>query len=176
MKTIILLAMALFAFPAYAESSIPEQNIPQNVQDGKLDGKMNLLPVGEIPSPPVNLGAAKSYMSQFCANVNVNAAANNGGQTCQETQKQQACYRFRNAAVNVQQVLDRAVSCEVNTANAVESDCDGLDAGRLDLLKQYWQDEDMAYTILFLPDMVINASANCPEKQQAKQPQAGAKK
>ena len=157
MKKIILLMVALIASPAHAENAVQEPAAPP-----KQGEKMNLLPAGEIPSPPVHISNSVSYMGQFCANTN----------PCQDPQKQQVCERFHSAAVNVQQVLDRAVTCEMNTAQGVESDCDGLDAGRLDLLKQYWQDEDMSYTILFLPDMVQNALATC----QSKQPQAGVKK
>lgn len=152
--SIISISSSLFTLPAHAENSVQE---PAALP--KQGEKMNLLPAGEIPSPPVHIGNSVSYMGQFCANTN----------PCQNTQKQQVCERFRSAAVNVQQVLDRAIACEVNAAQGVESDCDGLDAGRLDLLKQYWQDEDMSYTILFLPDMVQNAAASCPEKNQAKQ-------
>ena len=151
MKNLILVIFVIFALPAYAENSVQEPIALQNTQGEK----MNLLPAGEIPTPPVHIGSTASYMGQFCASTS----------NCQSTQKQQVCERFRSAAVNVQQILDRTIACEVNTAKAVESDCDGLDAGRLDLLKQYWQDEDMSYTILFLPDMVQNVIASCPVKK-----------
>lgn len=109
-----------------------------------------------IPLPPVHRAmgtgmAQQNYMSGFCSAPTV--------KPCDGVQKQQACERFKKATVDMQQLLDRAVACEVNSGNGVQSDCDGLDAGRLDLLKQYWQDEDMSYTVLFLPDMVINS--NC---------------
>jgi len=142
----------------------------KNSQNNGTNNGENTAKFDNIPPPPssssspfsqshrANFGSAtKNYMNQFCANVG-------GNGSCKDDQKQQACDRFKAATVNVQQLMDRVIDCEVNAANAIEGDCDGLDAGRLDLLKQYWQDDDMSYTILFLPDMVLNASASCGKK------------
>lgn len=111
-----------------------------------------------IPPPPNSnpfswRSVGGGYMAQFCAG------------SCGGDAKQQACTRFKAAAVNVQELLDRVVTCEVKSGSTVEYDCDSLDSSRIDLLKQYWQDEDMSYTILFLPDMVLNAAANCPTRK-----------
>jgi hypothetical protein len=139
-----------------------DPNTAKQLQDLKAQNKdENLGKNVDIPPPPsrnlpFKTGGTQNYMNQFCAS--------SGGEACKATQKQQACERFKAATVDVQQLLDRAIDCEVNAANAIEGDCDGLDAGRLDLMKQYWQDEDMSYTILFLPDMVLNASAACGKK------------
>lgn len=156
----------------FAPNAPIDPNMAKQLQDLRAQGKADELKnsqnngeetanFGEIPPPPSSKttrgsfgSATRNYMRQFCADTS----------GCQATQKQQACDRFKAATVNVQQLLERAIDCEVNAANAVEGDCDGLDAGRLDLMKQYWQDEDMSYTILFLPDMVLNASAACGKK------------
>lgn len=78
-----------------------------------------------------------------------------------DTQRQQACGRFTHTPVPVQKLLNQAIDCEANAADPSSYGCDSMDASRLDLLKQYWQDEDTAYTILFLPDLVLNSAENC---------------
>jgi hypothetical protein len=163
--------LVAFAFSANASEHVSDKLLPIAKPTQDSPAKQDFPPTAEVVSaPPAHNVMVKNYMSQFCAN-------NIGGSACQESQKQQACERFKNAAVNVQQLLDRTIDCEVNAENAIEADCDGLDAGRLDLLKQYWQDEDMSYTIVFLPDMVQNIVENCPIKNgQEKQSQAGGKK
>lgn len=107
---------------------------------------------GEMP-------ADRGFMSNFCNTP----ADGNALQSCQASQREAACQRFHRATVDIQRLLDRAINCEYTAtgSRAGFADCDGLDAGRLDLLKQYWQDEEASYTILFLPDMVLNAAANC---------------
>jgi|GEM_PF-5872026 len=154
--SLLPLALVLLFAPASATERAPEKSLPvKEALEKPALTKPEAEPVAaEAPLAPAKDGTSKSYMAKFCA-----------GETgsCQTTQKLQVCERFRVAAVNVQQLLDRAVNCETNAADTA-ADCDGLDAGRIDLLKQYWQDEDMAYTILFLPDMVQNAAASCQAK------------
>ncbi len=105
----------------------------------------------EIGASPA---ASGEFMNKFCSDTSQSLH-------CRKTHREEICARFKRSAINVQQILDRVVACEANAEKGVEGDCDGLDAGRIDLLKQYWQDEDMSYSILFLPDMVLNASAPC---------------
>ncbi len=136
-----------------------------NNNNGQATDLLKGLPVPPLTAtgtlPPAHRGQSQqNYINQFC-----NTPINNNSQSCQENQRQQACERFSRATVNVQRILSQAIDCELNTTGIIKSGCDGLDAGRLDLLKQYWQDEDMSYTILFLPDMVINVQANCAAKK-----------
>ncbi len=112
--------------------------------------------------PPIRVSNKQGFINRFCsAGYMPQTNSSTADQSCQDTQRQQACERFERATVNVQKLLSQAVDCEANTSNYRNSDCDGLDATRLDLLKQNWQDEDLSYTILFLPDMVLNSAANC---------------
>jgi hypothetical protein len=122
---------------------INNNNVNTNSQGNYLPRR------GTIPPPHRGLGK-QGFMAYFC----------DDGYQCEDAQRQQSCERYKRAAVNVQRLLDRTIDCEVNNAS-YKSGCDGLDAGRLDLLKQYWQDEDESYTILFLPDMVLNSAATC---------------
>jgi|CXWL01.1.fsa_nt_gi hypothetical protein len=112
--------------------------------------------------PPIRVSNKQGFINRFCsAGYIPQTNSSIADQSCQDTQRQQACERFARAAVNVQRILSQAIDCEASTSNYRNSDCDGLDATRLDLLKQNWQDEDLAYTILFLPDMVLNSTENC---------------
>ena len=104
----------------------------------------------------------QGFINKFCGSgYTPKKTSTASQQDCMDTQRQQACERFSHATVNVQKTLSQAIDCESNSAYSTQSDCDGMDASRLDLLKQYWQDEDISYTILFLPDMVLNSAANC---------------
>ena len=142
-----------------------------NSRDTTVSGLLGSNPLtagknGIIPPPPTRGVSQQSYINQFCSS---NYAAKNTGsqamQTCQENQRLQSCERFARATVNVQKILSQAIDCEHNTSGLIASGCDGLDASRLDLLKQSWQDEDLSYTILFLPDLVLNSASNCANKR-----------
>lgn len=114
-----------------------------------------------LPSP--NRGQNyQGFINKFCGSGYVPKKASTASQQdCMDTQRQQACERFSRATVNVQKTLNQAIDCELNSTNLSQFGCEGMDASRLDLLKQYWQDEDISYSILFLPDMVLNSAANC---------------
>lgn len=112
--------------------------------------------------PPPSRGMNRGFINKFCSSDYApKNASSEAQQSCMDTQRQEACERFQHAAVNIQRVLSQAIDCEANSSGYNDSECDGLDASRLDMLKQYWQDEDTSYTILFLPDMVVNSAANC---------------
>lgn len=115
--------------------------------------------------PPPNRGRnQQNFINVFCSSgyapkINLTDTQ----QACMENQRKQACERFGRININIKRILSKAIDCESNTNGYIKSGCDGLDTSRLDLLKQYWQDEDIAYTILFLPDMVLNSPVNCSE-------------
>lgn len=114
-----------------------------------------------LPAPRRGQGQ-QGLINKLCSSAYTTKTTTNAAlQSCIDTQRQQVCERFRRAAVNIQRVISQAVDCESNVTGYIKADCSGLDASRLDLLKQYWQDEDSSYTILFLPDMVLNPAANC---------------
>lgn len=112
--------------------------------------------------PPSNRGMNRGFINKFCSSDYAPRNASSDAQkSCMDTQRQEACDRFQHAAVNIQRILSQAIDCEANSSGYNNSECDGLDASRLDMLKQYWQDEDTSYTILYLPDMVVNSASNC---------------
>jgi hypothetical protein len=124
-------------------------NLSQNNNDRRLP-------------PPIRGMNQRGFINKFCsADYTPRNASSEAQQSCMDTQRQEACDRFQHAAVNIQRLLSQAIDCDANSSGSADSDCDGLDASRLDLLKQYWQDEDTSYTILYLPDMVLNSAANC---------------
>lgn len=136
-----------------------------NMESGNIniDGRINndLPDTRRIP-PPNRVQGQQGFINRFCNSGYISKTASTPAQQdCMDTQRQQACERFSHATVNVQRTLSQAIDCELNSTNMVQSGCDGMDASRLDLLKQYWQDEDISYTILFLPDMVLNSTDNC---------------
>ncbi len=135
-----------------------DPKMAQQLRESSNDATSSVPPVnGDELSAPSS--SDSSFMNKFCA-------SKDSVPTCRESQRMETCDRFKRTAINVQQVLDRVVACDAKVQKGIEADCDGLDAGRLDLLKQYWQDEDMSYTILFLPDMVQNAAADCSIKNR----------
>lgn len=122
-----------------------------------------------FPIPAPRRGGERGFINRFCDSAyRPQPAASAPQQDCMDSQRQQACERFSHAPVSVQKLLSQAVDCEANAANPTPYGCDGLDANRLDLLKQYWQDEDTSYTILFLPDLVLNSAENCTAANKRK--------
>ncbi len=140
------------------ENNLPDSN-QQNAQPVPL--------LSDLPSTRRS-GEKQSVINNFCSNItrkNVDASQ----LSCIDAQKQEACERFERAPVNIQRVMVQAIDCEADTNSGhAKSDCDSSDASRLDLLKQYWDDEDSSYTVLFLPDMVFNAAASCEAPAAAK--------
>ena len=136
-------------------NQIYDVNAPNNLTGNSLTGTRR--------SPPTMRGLnQQGFINKFCSSgYSSQASATAAQQSCIDTQRQEACERFGHTAVNIQRVLSQAIDCEANSSGYTSSDCDGMDASRLDMLKQYWQDEETSYTILFLPDMVLNSVANC---------------
>ncbi|MEQ1789440.1 MAG: hypothetical protein ABL857_03245 [Rickettsiales bacterium] len=113
--------------------------------------------------PPQNRGSNKqNIMNVFCSSkYKMQTNISNAEKVCINAQRQQACERFKLSAMNVRRILSQIIDCEANITGYNISGCDGLNSNRINLLKQYWQDETTSYTILFLPDMVLNTAANC---------------
>ncbi len=107
---------------------------------------------------------ADSYMVGYCdPNVGVRAGAM---QDCIAQGKKQTCDIFAQLPNDAQRLLDRTISCLSDTAeyeddyDSARKDC-GYERARLGLLKKYWEEQQTAYALVFLPDMVMNAAANC---------------
>jgi hypothetical protein len=113
--------------------------------------------------------AVRGFMSSFCSDdVSTRSPLNTAAASCKNSQREMACERYQRATVDVQRLLDQVVTCENSGVGmgAQDINCDVLDAGRIDLLKQYWQDEDASYTILYLPDMVSRSLDKCARAGQ----------
>ncbi len=137
-------------------------NTRNNTQNNNIIGNGINVGASRIP-PPIRGQNQQGFINKFCSSGYTSKTNSTEAQkACMDIQRQEACERFVKSSVNVQRLLSQAIDCEASSANGyIKSGCDGLDASRLDLLKQYWQDEDISYTILFLPDMVLNSAANC---------------
>lgn len=89
----------------------------------------------------------------------------NALQQCTKEQKQKSCAEFEKLPLAVRNVLDDAISCaskatdEIGAATA--RDCSAHDSARMRLLKDYWRDQTVSESIVFLPDDILNASNNC---------------
>ncbi|MEZ5691454.1 MAG: hypothetical protein R3D71_07310 [Rickettsiales bacterium] len=118
-----------------------------------------------IPPPPNTThgtGSGKSYMKNymdFFCNLVVRKAED--ANFCNNDQKKQVCKRFVDSPYEIKSVLNESVGCHMNRIRSINSDCRDIDTTRLDLMKRYWQDREALYTILFLPDMAINAAIKC---------------
>jgi len=153
--------------PREAPVSIKEI-MPEGTPAQVLDKNPQPTPLlAGMPSPHRGM-EKQSYINNFCSSV-AQKNTDPARLSCIDAQKQEACERFARAAVNIQKVMTTAIDCEADTTGGnSKADCDSTDASRLDLLKQYWDDEDSSYTVLFLPDMVFNAEANCEVPAVAK--------
>lgn len=126
----------------------------------------------QLPDQP-----ASQFMTGFC-DPNFKPLLANSGRiaslnACLDDQKKQACDRFGSLPNDVQKEMDKVIGCLYNASNngqmdengsiqqAPQQDCTRDDAVRLDMLKQYWSDQNVAYAILFLPDMVLGGAARC---------------
>lgn len=175
---IIATSALFFIFPANAQDVV--RDIPASLETpAPIIQQSNLPPDNIVKSEPAPLVAAlpspqravgkQSFINTFCNGVIPPKPGTEAQQSCMDTQKQEACERFSRAAVNIQRIMSQAIDCEADNSNGqAKSDCDSTDASRLDLLKQYWDDEDSSYTILFLPDMVFNSAATCEAPVAAK--------
>jgi hypothetical protein len=126
-----------------------------------------------IPGQP-----ASNFMQGYC-DPNFKPIVNAGNianlQACIETRKQQTCEQFAALPNDVKNSLDFAIECAYTAANGGEMDengyiaqqapvnpaCAGTDSERMALLKKHWRDQNVSYSIVFMVDQVINATAGC---------------
>ncbi len=127
----------------------------------------------QLPGQP-----ASRFMAGYC-DPNFKPMLSNAGRiasmnACIETQKKQACDMFAQLPSDAQQVMDSSIGCVYNQANNGQmdengfivqnggaQDCSAGDSQRINLLQRYWQQQNVAYAIVFLPDMVLNAPNRC---------------
>lgn len=134
--------------------------------------------------PRTALGApaaqpAGSFMEGYCDPDFRPAIAANprfaGMEECLNQAKQQLCASFAQLPPEVKATLNETLSCMNDTTDPVEGDvqedlierryrqagCAANSSDRLQLLRKYWQDQNVSYALVFLPDDVIDAPNNC---------------
>ena len=99
---------------------------------------------------------------------------------CLEQQKAQACELYRNMPADARQVVDATMNCMAQMEGAagglVEApdgtlqpaaaagrvaDCGYTDTNRLAMVKRYWQDQNVVYSIIFVPELAMDNSGAC---------------
>lgn len=122
--------------------------------------------------------ASTQFMVGYCDDNFQPLLANSGRiaqlNACISEQKKQACNMFLGMPIDAQRAVDSVISCDYTRANEGQldengyvqqmpsaGDCTNGDSLRMNLLKQYWRDQNTAYAIVFLPDMVLNGAARC---------------
>lgn len=88
---------------------------------------------------------------------------------CMEDIKVKACDAFQRLPIEVMRKLDIIINCAFNAAtmNTVtngDSACDYRHELQLELLKTYWNNQDISYNIAFMPDMVANPVTFCSRR------------
>lgn len=141
-----------------------DSGIPPAPRSNYYGSKNGVYKGKKMPPHAYNGRIRRSFINEFCSSdYDYNQGSTATQKNCIDTYRQQACERFSRATVDIQQILTQTIDCETGNDTLSAENCDGLDAARIDLLKQYWQDEDASYTILFLPDMVVNSADLCPK-------------
>lgn len=127
----------------------------------------------QLPNQP-----STQFMVGYCDQDFQPLLANSGRiaqlNACINQQKKQACDMFLNMPLDAQRIIDSVISCDYSMANQGQLDqngnpqqlpsgldCSNGDSLRMSLLKQYWRDQNTAYAVVFLPDMVLNGAARC---------------
>lgn len=98
---------------------------------------------------------------------------------CLEQQKIQACDLYRTLPVDAKKAVDDSMNClagQQEGGGLVEApdgtlqpaapagrtqDCGYTDTNRLAMVKRYWQDQNVAYAIIFVPDLAMDNSGAC---------------
>lgn len=108
----------------------------------------------------------REFMDIFCDPNIKPVAVSASMQSCIESTRQDACATFQRLPGDVQSVLDRQIGCIHSSTDAdgnliTNPSCGDDDHRRLVLLKKYWRDQDTSSALVFLPDKVLNGSAQC---------------
>lgn len=126
----------------------------------------------QLPGQP-----SSQFMAGYC-DPNFKPMLSNTGRiaslnACLDEQKAQACDMFAGLPPEVQKEMDGIIGCQYMAANDGQMDENGYvqpgqprdcsygDTVSMQMLRAYWQDQRVAYAIVFLPDMVLNGSSRC---------------
>ena len=87
---------------------------------------------------------------------------------CLAQQKTDACRLYQSVPQDVKQALDDSINCMAqmsdtagNATTASVSNCGVTDTRRLALVKRYWNDANLAYALVFVPDLVMDNAGDC---------------
>ncbi|MGE0753739.1 MAG: hypothetical protein AB7L92_01105 [Alphaproteobacteria bacterium] len=112
------------------------------------------------------------FMEEYCQpglQPIIRSSRVRGIMECYDSVKQQACERFSKLPEDAVTLVDNTVRCVYQTAESgsgasYDVHCRQPYAEQLWVLKKYWNEPDTAYTILFLPDMVVDSTLFCQER------------
>lgn len=102
--------------------------------------------------------------------------------TCLEQQRNQACQLYQSVPGDVKKALDDSINClaqaNADMENAAGNDdsgaaayttpakhCGATDTRRLALVKRYWNDQNLSYALVFVPDLVMDSSGSCLQRR-----------
>ncbi len=154
------------------------------------NGMQKLGNVAPIVGTPGQL-PSKNYMDGYCdpnfKPLMGRSPQYAGIASCLEQQKSEACKLYQSVPADVKQALDASINCMAQASDAAgtgdagedsEGDgwgalppaqgyaatmahCGAADTRRLHLLKHYWSDQNLAYALVFVPDLVMDSSGSC---------------
>jgi hypothetical protein len=86
---------------------------------------------------------------------------------CIEDMKNKACDSFRRLPPEAQSSVDGATECIFSMEDTPYTEtkaCGQFERNQLALVKKYWGSHEVAYAILFIPDMVANPMIFCSRR------------
>lgn len=151
------------------QRSGPSFNLGNSLRGGSYNTQLP-----NQPSTQFMVGYCDQNFKPMLSNTGRIASMN----ACIDDQKKQACDMFQRLPLEVQNAMDAVISCVYNAANEggmampgytqqqqqqmpVGLDCSANDSIRLNLIKQYWRDQNVTYAVVFLPDMVLDGPGRC---------------
>ncbi|MDX1975620.1 MAG: hypothetical protein SFT92_08120 [Rickettsiales bacterium] len=181
MKTTALLVIISLSYAAAAEARMRDMSMSEqeslrqpsatingstpNYLGGKMpEGYTDGLPgaVGVATNLPVSV--AGRFMDSYCSTDYAPVAVTAAAKTCLLQQRKAACDLYTRLPKDAKQVLSYKIDCvysEMDAGNSQTDACLDADRSRITMLKKYWKDQNTAYALVFLPDIALNASANC---------------
>lgn len=138
-----------------------------------------------ITGAPENM-PSNNYMTGYC-DPNFKPMVSRNAQyatmaACLQQQREEACGLYKSAGADVRRAIDDSVNCAAQSMGGAEENEDGTlnfgavasplaaacgdaDTRRLGLIKKYWSEKDTAYALVFVPDLVMDNSANCLKRR-----------
>lgn len=165
----------------HAGKPLPGPNLSPTMPGGQ-DRWGNDLPVTGTPDN----APSGNYMTGYCdpnfKPMMARSAAYAGMAACLQKQRDEACQLYQAAANDVRRMIDESVNCMAAgmegdtmgddedsdfapTRSAMPTGCGAVDSKRLSMVKRYWNDQNTAYALVFVPDLVMDNSGSCLKKR-----------